>query len=74
MISVLPELMVSLTVCHVAVIEMEQNQMFVIPRQEFVFARSDKSNYFCIHKHHLHASDCFMYAGVNKASLSLSFQ
>lgn len=39
MISVLLELMVSLTVCHVAVTEMEQSQMFVIPRQEFVFAR-----------------------------------
>lgn len=74
MISVLLELTVSLTVCHVAVTEMEQNQMFVIPRQEFVFARSEKSNYFCIHKHHLHASDYFIYNAVNKVSLSLSFQ
>lgn len=39
MISVLLELMVFLTVCLVAVTEVEQNQIFAIPRQEFVFAR-----------------------------------
>lgn len=69
MISVLLELTVSLTVCRVAVTEMEQNQVFAIPRQEFVFARSDKSNYFCIHKHGLLVSDYFIYNGVNKVSL-----
>lgn len=39
MISVLLEVTASLTVCHVAVTEMEQNQVFAIPRQEFVCAR-----------------------------------
>lgn len=39
MISVLLELTVSQTVYRVIVTETEQNQMFVMPRQEFVSAR-----------------------------------
>lgn len=74
MISVLQVLTVSQTACRVTVTEMEQNQMFAIPGQEFVSARLDKSNYFCIHKHYSHISDYFVFNGVNEVSLSLSFQ
>lgn len=74
MISVLLVLTVSQTACRVTVTEVEQNQMFAIRRQEFVSVRSDKSNYFCIHKHCLHTSDYFVFNGVKEVSLSLSFQ
>lgn len=70
MISVLQVLTVSQTACHVIVTEMEQNQMFVIPIQEFASARSDKSNYFCIHKHCLRISDHFIFNGMIKVILS----
>lgn len=62
-------LTVSQTACHVIVTEMEQNQIFVIPIQEFASARSDKSNYFCIHKHCLHISDHFIFNGMVKVIL-----
>lgn len=62
-------LTVSQTACHVIVTEMEQNQIFVIPIQEFASARSDKSNYFCIHKLCLHISDHFIFNGMVKMIL-----